>query len=115
MSAQKHPNQMPELIKLYIKSCLIGFLASAVFVGLLIGFDVKGLRGLIMGSDIGIVAVMMIWIFNGIVFAGVQFAFAIMSMADDDDDEPRGGRPVKVFLAEPIPVRVDRPAQRRQG
>jgi hypothetical protein len=52
----------------------------------------------------GIVAVLMMWVFNGIVFAGVQFGISIMSMADDDDDD-EGGRPVPVRLAEAIPVR----------
>lgn len=102
MSDQK----MPDLIKLYIKSCAIGFVVSAVFVGLLLGFDVMGLRGLVWRSDIGIMAVGLIWFFNGVVFAGVQFAFAIMSMADDDDDDDRGGRREPVYLADPIPVHV---------
>jgi hypothetical protein len=96
--------QTPDLIKLYIKSCAIGFAASAVFVALLLGFDVVGLRGLVAGSSMGIVAVLMMWVFNGIVFAGVQFGISIMSMADDDDDD-EGGRPVPVRLAEAIPVR----------
>ena len=99
---QKH--KTPDLIKLYIKSCAIGFGASAVFVSLLLAFDVVGLRGLVTGSSMGIVAVLMMWIFNGIVFAGVQFGISIMSMADDDDDD-QGGRPLPVRLAEPIPVR----------
>jgi hypothetical protein len=96
--------QTPDLIKLYIKSCAIGLAASAVFVALLLGFDVVGLRGLVAGSSMGIVAVLMMWVFNGIVFAGVQFGISIMSMADDDDDD-EGGRPVPVRLAEAIPVR----------
>ena len=105
--------KMPDLIKLYIKSVAIGFVLSAIFVGLLIGFDVMGLGGLIARSEVGVLAVLMIWFFNGIVFAGVQFAFAIMAMADDDDDEPRGGHPARVFLAEPVPVHVHNPSKRK--
>jgi hypothetical protein len=60
----------------------------------------------------------MIWVLNGVVFAGVQFAYVIMSMADDDDDdddEPRGGlrAPAPVFLAEPIPIPVENTPRRR--
>ncbi len=102
----------PDLIQLYIKSVAIGFVLSAVFVGLLIGFDVMGLGGLIARSDVGFLAILMIWFFNGLVFSGVQFAFAIMAMSDDDDDDPRGGRLARVYLAEPIPVRVDRQPKR---
>ncbi|PWG17654.1 hypothetical protein [Salibaculum griseiflavum] len=94
----------PDLIKLYIKSCAIGFAAAAVFVGMLLAFDVVGLWGLVSGSSAGILAVIMMWIFNGIVFAGVQFGIKIMSMAEDDDDD-RGGKHIPVHLAEPIPVR----------
>ncbi|WP_084860982.1 hypothetical protein [Salibaculum halophilum] len=95
----------PDLIKLYIKSCAIGFAAAAVFVGLLLTFDVVGLRGLVAGSSAGIVAVVMMWVFNGIVFAGVQFGIAIMAMSEDDDDDDEGGTRSPVTLAEPIPVR----------
>lgn len=114
MSDQK----MPKLIKLYIKSCAIGFVLSAVFVGLLLGFDVMGLGGLVMRSDAGLVAVLVLWVLNGIVFGSVQFGIAIMGMAEDDDDDrddgPRGGRRAPVFLAEPVPVHVDRrPRERR--
>lgn len=107
MSAYKTPKKIPDLIQLYIKSCAIGFVLSAIFVGLLLGFDIMGLGGLIARSDVGLLALVLIWFFNGIVFAGVQFAYAIMSMADDDDDH-HGGRPALVFLAEPIPIRIDR-------
>ena len=110
------PNQKtPKLIKLYIKSCAIGFVLSAIFVAVMLGFDVMGLGGLVVRSDVGFVAVLMMWILNGVVFAGVQFAYVIMSIADDDDDEPRGGLRARapVFLAEPIPIRVEDKPRRR--
>lgn len=102
MSTQK----TPDLIRLYIKSCLIGFGLSAVFVALLLGFDVMGLGGLILRSDVGLLAVFLMWMFNGIVFAGVQFGIAIMGMADDDDDDDESGHRGAVYLAEPVPVRI---------
>jgi hypothetical protein len=79
---------MPALVRLYIRNVVWGFVLSAVFVGLLLGFDVAGLRHLVMASDAGPVAVAMLFVFNGIVFAGVQFAIAVMRMAAPED---RGG------------------------
>lgn len=103
MSTQK----TPDLIKLYVKSCVIGFVLSAVFLGLLMWFDVVGIGRLIFGSDIGLMAAVVFWILNGIVFAGVQFGIAVMSLGrDDDDDGHGGGMMLPVFLAEPVPVRV---------
>lgn len=98
--------QAPDLIKLYIKSCAIGFVLSAVFVGLLLGFDVMGLGGLIARSDMAIVAVLMMWVLNGVVFASVQFAIAIMGMADDDDDDNDKGRKIPIRLGGPIPIQA---------
>jgi len=90
------PEGLPPLVRLYIRHCLIGFAASAVFVGLLLGFDVVGLRGLILGTQGGWMALFLLFFFNGLVFAGVQFAIAIMRMGDDDDDDDRGGRRPRV-------------------
>lgn len=100
--------QAPDLIKLYIKSCLFGFVLSAVFVALLIWFDVMCLAGLSARSEDAVLAILVMWVLNGIVFAGVQFAIAIMGMADDDDDDRDGGLFARVHLAEPVPVRVYR-------
>ncbi|WP_170464318.1 hypothetical protein [Ruegeria arenilitoris] len=84
---------MPKLIRLYITQVAWGFVISAVFVGVLLGLNVANLRGLILGSEIGLIALVMIWFMNGIVFAGVQFAYAIMSMAEKPKG-PRGGTPI---------------------
>merc|ERR1711916_236707 len=73
---------MPKLISLYIRQVLIGFAIAALFVAMLLWFDVGGLWGLISKDPAGPVAVFMLWISNGIVFAGVQFAIRIMLMAE---------------------------------
>ncbi|WP_171239491.1 hypothetical protein [Ruegeria sp. HKCCA5491] len=99
---------MPKLIRLYITQVAWGFAISAVFVGVLLAFNVANLRSLITGSDIGLVALLMIWFMNGIVFAGVQFAYKIMSMAEKPGG-PRRGSPV-VHSFEPAVVRRDAPA-----
>jgi hypothetical protein len=98
---------MPKLIRLYVSSVAIGFALSAVFLGLLFWLDIAGLGGLVLASASGGVAALMLFVMNGIVFSGVQFAIAISRLADDDtdDDDPRGGpRAFFRFGASPIPV-----------
>ncbi|CUH44876.1 hypothetical protein [Ruegeria atlantica] len=97
---------MPKLIRLYITQVAWGFVISALFVGVLLILNVANLRGLIFGSEIGLIALAMIWFMNGIVFAGVQFAYAIMSMAEKPQG-PRRGTPVASKFA-PARVAVDK-------
>lgn len=96
---------MPRLIRLYIRQCAIGFLLSGIFVGALFAFDVANLWTLVSRSDVGIMAAVMLFIGNGIVFAGVQFGITVMRMGEEDD-EPRGGEPEPVLL--PVLARVPR-------
>ncbi|ESW61975.1 MAG: hypothetical protein Q27BPR15_03405 [Rhodobacter sp. CACIA14H1] len=100
---------MPKLVRLYINSIAIGFALSCGFVVALVVMDVAGLRGLILGSEIGWVAAAMMVVFNGVIFSGAQFGFAVMRMADEDEG-PRGGRPIRME-AVPVPVTVRQPAQ----
>ena len=106
---------MPKLIRLYIVHVAIGFGLAAAFVGMLLWFNVANLWHLVSTSDKGWLAVLLLWFSNGIVFAGVQFAIAVMRMKDDDDDEPRGGHRQRIMARAPvlIPVRADN--QRRPG
>ena len=96
---------MPALIRLYIQSVALGFLISAVFTGGMLWLDVAGIGHLVMGSDIGWIAVAMIVVFNGVIFSAVQFAFKIMAMAEDDEG-PKGGRGARepVLVPRPVPV-----------
>jgi len=90
-TAQDTGPGLPRLVKLYIRQVVIGFGLSAVFVALLLGFDVAGLRGLILNTQGGAIAAFLLFFFNGLVFAGVQFAISIMRMAQPEDNGPRGG------------------------
>ncbi|MFY2826113.1 hypothetical protein [Ruegeria sp. MALMAid1280] len=96
---------MPKLIRLYITQVAWGFVISAVFVGVLLALNVANLRHLITSSEMGLIALGMIWFMNGIVFAGVQFAYAIMSMAEKPQG-PRRGTPVAV-KSQPVTVKVE--------
>ena len=100
---------MPALVRLYIRNVIIGFGLSTAFVGVLLWLNVANLWHLISTSPQGWIAVAMLFVFNGIVFAGVQFAFAIMRMAERDD-RPRGGRPVG---RTPVLVKMAVDAKRR--
>ena len=95
---------MPKLIKLYIVNVAYGFALSVVFLGLLLWQDVAGLRHLIFGSDIGWVAAFMMIVMNGVVFAGVQFAIAVMRMAEDPEGPKGGSRAPNV--AKLMPIRI---------
>lgn len=104
---------MPKLIALYIRSVAIGFGLSAVFLALTLWQDVAGLRHLIFGSDMGLVAAAMIFMFQGVVFAGVQFGIAVMMLADPDAPPSGGLRDrlmpdlgTKIPGAQMIPVKV---------
>lgn len=99
---------MPKLIRLYITQVIIGFAIAAVFVAMLLWFNIANLWHLVSTSDKGLLAVFILWIANGVIFAGVQFAIAVMRMKDDDDKGPRGGHRQRVAppVQGPIPVRV---------
>ena len=95
---------MPKLIHLYIRHVVIGFALSGVFVAALVALDVAGIGHLILGSDMGMLALAMLIVFNGLVFAGVQFAFAVMRLGADQDDDQGHGPNLRL---QPIPVRAE--------
>ena len=99
---------MPKLIRLYIWQVCLGFLLSGVFVGLLLWLDVAGLGGLIARSSVGGIAVLMLWVFNGIVFAGVQFAIRIMWM--QEEEPPQGG--TRQAIGPAVPVKAEASARK---
>ena len=68
---------MPRIVRLYIISALNGFGISLAFVAMILVFNVANLRHLISTSDVGVIATVAFWILNGIVFSGVQFAWAL--------------------------------------
>lgn len=99
---------MPELIKLYIRSALVGLGLGAGFVALLLWFNIANLGALVLGSDMAVIAVLVLWVSNSVVFGGVQFAYKIMAMAERTGG-PRGGTPVGSLQ----PIRVEATAKPR--
>ena len=97
---------MPKLVSLYIRHTLIGFLVAAVFVALLFWFNVAGLWHLVTHDPAGPLAAFLLFMFNGIVFSGVQFGIAITRLSEKDSAPPKGGRPVPVRVAAEAPKRA---------
>lgn len=109
---------MPRLVRLYITQVLIGFLLSAIFVSALLYMNIGNLWHLVTHTSGGLIAVIMLWIFNGIVFAGVQFSISIMRM-QRKETPPGGGKRDRILPAPQmamdmvaIPVKAER-AKRR--
>lgn len=99
---------MPKLIRLYIVNVAIGFGLAVAFTAMLIGFDIANLRHLVFADRMGWVAVLMLVVFHTVLFAGVQFAIAVMRLASDDQNGG-GGRRVRIFTER---ARVTQPARR---
>lgn len=76
---------MPELVRLYIRECLLGFAIAILFSMALVIVNVGNLRHLVTSVDGGWLAFGMLAVFNGIVFAGVQFGITVMRLANDDE------------------------------
>ncbi|MFZ5708302.1 MAG: hypothetical protein ACOY4T_01265 [Pseudomonadota bacterium] len=89
---------MPKLVRLYIVNVAIGCWLSVVFTGLLLWGNVGNLWHLVQSVSGGWLAVVMLFVANAVVFSGVQFAIAVMRLADSDDDGPNGGPTLPVPL-----------------
>lgn len=81
---------MPKLVRLYIVSVAIGACLAVIFTGLLLLVDVAGLRHLTMSTRGGWLAIFMLIAFHTILFSGVQFAYCVMRLAQNDG--PAGGK-----------------------
>lgn len=113
---------MPELVRLYIRNVIVGAALSVVFIGLLMYFNVANLRHLIFASDIGYIALALLFVFNTVVFSGVQFGIAVMRMAEDEtppgggkrDAIPSGMERAVNMVAVPVPVESKRQIVKRK-
>jgi hypothetical protein len=101
---------LPKLVRLYITQTLVGFGLSAAFVTLLLWGNVANLWHLVTHTSAGPLAVGLLWVFNGIVFSGVQFGISVMRMSEEGG---RGGgrkeRPQVQPALVPVPVKADEP------
>ncbi|MFZ1727174.1 MAG: hypothetical protein WBO29_03705 [Albidovulum sp.] len=85
---------MPALARLYIRHVAVGFALGLAFTALILWLNIGNLWHLVSVTKGGVIAVLMLVVFNGIVFSGVQFGYAIMRMGKSE--KPGGGRRVRV-------------------
>jgi hypothetical protein len=105
---------MTQLIRLYIRHVAIGFALAALFTGLLLWFNVANLWHLVTHAPGGLLAVALLVVFNGVVFSGVQFGIAVMSLAEDEgNDAGHPGQGDRHLHPIPIPHRDPDPRARR--
>jgi len=81
---------MPQLVRFLLVHAAIGFGLAFVFVGMLVAFDTGGLRTLMMSSDIGFVAFLLLVFLNGLTFGSVQIGVAVMLLGEEDGDHGGG-------------------------
>jgi len=82
---------MPKLVRFLLVHAAIGFGLAFVFVGVLVAFDTGGLRTLMMSSDVGFAAFLLLVFLNGLTFGSVQIGVAVMLLGEEDGDQPNGG------------------------
>ena len=101
---------MPKLVRLFFVNSLIGYAIAMAFTMMIIAFDIAGIGQLVQRSDGGWFAAALFTVLNGNVFAAVQCGIAIMRMAKDDIDPPRGGgdRLARRYATIPVVVRGGR-------
>lgn len=97
---------MPRLVRLYIVNVAIGFAVSALFLAAMIWLNIANLGHLVLETPSGWIGGLMMFVSNGVIFAGAQFGIAVMRQADSDDG-PRGGSKVPALV--PVPVRAEAP------
>lgn len=78
---------MPKLIRLYIDSILVGLALAIGFMALLVLLNVAHLQRLVLGSDDGYIAALMIVVFFGGLFSSVQFAVRVVMLDVAHDRE----------------------------
>jgi len=96
---------MPKLIRLYLINVAVGFALALAFLALLLWADVAHLRHLVLETNLGWLAGVMMVVGNGMVFSGVQFGIAVMLMAEDEGT-PTGGKRQRVALDKPLHATV---------
>ena len=95
----------PTLLGLFFQSLLIGALVSALFVAMIVTFDVGRIGSLLSTSGLKWPLLFILWLSQVGLFGALQFAWTICEIGGGSDD--RGSGPGRA-----LPVRVketDRP------
>ena len=86
---------MPELLKFLFRHAMIGVGIATVATTAILYFDFGQIGSLASTSDVGAVAVLLLWFMLGLTYASVQMGFAVMIGLSEDKDES-GGSPKRV-------------------
>ncbi|SEV98876.1 hypothetical protein SAMN04488515_0536 [Cognatiyoonia koreensis] len=73
----------PHLMRIFFVSWGIGFLLSALFLAMLIWFNLMNVGHLILHTEGGYIMALVFWVFTATLFGGVQFSLVIMGYAED--------------------------------
>ena len=103
---------MPKLVRLYIVNVAIGFGLSAVFLAAMIWLNIANLGHLVLETQSGWIGGLMMFVSNGVIFAGAQFGIAVMRQADRDEG-PRGGTKAPALITVRIAATHAKPQIRR--
>lgn len=113
---------MPRLVQLYLRSIGWGVCLGLIFTLLILWSDAGGLRHLVLRTPGGWLAIALLIVFHALMFSGVQFAIAVMSMADSGSSgsghkRPLTGRSQLLHSAKTArkPARAPRPSKGIDG
>lgn len=73
----------PHLMRMFFVSWGIGFVLSALFLALMIWFNLMNVGFLILNTDGGYTMALVFWVFTATLFGAVQFSLVIMGYAED--------------------------------
>jgi hypothetical protein len=99
-------------VRYLVKNAAIGFSMAVLFVAAMLYFNVGNLMALIVQSDVGLFAIVLMTLVIGFTFASLQMGFAVMFASDDIDKEISG--PASPLMSDkemrrlglrPLPVR----------
>ncbi|MEM6478438.1 MAG: hypothetical protein AAF841_13650 [Pseudomonadota bacterium] len=84
--------RLPRVVRIYIAGCIAGFTLSAIFTEAILWFNIANIGHLVRTVEGGWLAAFVFFMFNGIVFSGVQTGIVIMSLPYPSDETPPRGR-----------------------
>ncbi|MEL7099223.1 MAG: hypothetical protein AAGM84_10385 [Pseudomonadota bacterium] len=104
---------LPRIVRLYILNAGIGFVLSAVFTAAVLTLNIANIGHLVTHVDGGLLAAVVFFVLNGIVFASVQTGIVVMTLGSDNGSG--GRRAPRRPTPEPLPVRVTASEASRRG
>ncbi|MEM7076421.1 MAG: hypothetical protein AAGA28_17060 [Pseudomonadota bacterium] len=103
---------MPSSGRTVLINTAVGFALAAVFVALLLWFNIAGLAHRIAAVSKGWVMLLPLWAMFGGLFTCIQIVLAGLKDDDDDDDGPRGGHRDRRLTRDPVAIHIRADQQR---